>query len=124
MSLKILGAFVAVILLVVAGIFYIASPSNGPGPHDEFAKCLTEKGAKFYGAFWCSHCNSQKALFGNSMKYVNYIECSTPDRQGQLKVCIDADITNYPTWDFADGTRVTGEVSLVDLASKTSCPFG
>ncbi len=121
MSLKMLGIFVVVLLLIAAGIFYFSSSTSGPGLHDEFAKCLNEKGVKFYGAFWCPHCNKEKALFGNSMKYVNYIECSTPDGQGQLPVCSAAGIGSYPTWEFADGARVNGELSLEDLASKTGC---
>lgn len=121
MSLKILALFVIGVVVVIGAVVYVASPSNAPGQYDDFAKCLTENGAKFYGAFWCSHCNNQKALFGNSVKYVNYIECSTPNRQGQFQVCIDAGIESYPTWKFADGTAITGEVTLQQLAEKTSC---
>src|SRR5690242_11019622 len=29
-----------------------------------FAQALSASGTKMYGAFWCSHCNNQKALFG------------------------------------------------------------
>ncbi len=43
--------------------------------YDAFAKCITEKGLDFYGAGWCSHCQRQKQLFGEAMKYINYIEC-------------------------------------------------
>lgn len=91
------------------------------GNYDEFAQCIADSGATFYGAFWCPHCLEQKELFGASQKNLPYVECSTPDRRGQLQVCIDAGIQSYPTWEFADGERQTGVVSLEMLAEKTSC---
>ena len=60
---------------------------------DEFAKCLTQKGAVMYGAVWCPHCIEQKAAFGDSFKYINYVEC--PDN---TQLCIDKGISGYPTW--------------------------
>lgn len=73
---------------------------------DDFAKCISSKGIKFYGAHWCPHCKDQKALFGDSAQYLPYIECSTPDstpeNNTQLQVCIDAGIQSYPTWDFSN----------------------
>ena len=99
----------------------IMSPGK-PGKYDQFATCLKDKGVTFYGAFWCPHCQAQKARFGKSQKYLPYIECSTPDGRGQLQVCIDAGIKTYPTWQFGTTSdRVMGEVELVDLASKTQC---
>lgn len=70
--------------------------------YDNFAKCLTEKGVKMYGAYWCSHCQNQKKAFGDSFKYVTYIECADPNSQGQLEVCTKAGITGYPTWEFSE----------------------
>ena len=121
MALKTLALFGIGIVVIIGAIFYFASPSNGPGQHDEFAKCLSEKGAEFYGAFWCSHCAEQKKLFGNSIQFVNYIECSLPNRQGQFQVCIDAGVSSYPTWKFAGGKVENGVLSLAQLASITSC---
>lgn len=69
---------------MIFGIFKVVS---APGEYDNFAKCLSEKDVKFYGAFWCPNCNDQKALFGKSNKYLNYIECSTADRSGQIELC-------------------------------------
>ena len=83
------------------------------------AKHLSESGAKFYGAFWCPHCQKQKATFGKeAMEFVPYIECSPPDRNGQTAVCQAAKIEGYPTWDI-NGQRSTGEKSLTDLADLT-----
>jgi hypothetical protein len=60
---------------------------------DAFAKCLTAKGLTMYGAVWCPHCQDQKALFGDSFKYIKYVEC--PDN---TQLCIDKNIQGYPTW--------------------------
>ncbi|MEW6062827.1 MAG: hypothetical protein AB1571_00440 [Nanoarchaeota archaeon] len=55
-----------------AGYIYYAY-SNSPGPYDDFAKCLTEKGAVMYGAIeWCKYTKAQAAMFGKSFKYINY----------------------------------------------------
>lgn len=85
------------------------------------AQCLTEKGAKFYGAFWCSHCKNQKEMFGESAALLPYVECSTPDGNGQLDICKNNQIESYPTWEFSDGSRESGEVSLEKLSEKTGC---
>lgn len=111
----------AAIVIVVAGVFYLTKSNQQPGQLDDFARCLKDKGAVFYGAFWCPHCKNQKALFGKSVQYLNYVECSTPDSNGRTQVCKDKKIEGYPTWEFADGSRESGEVSLEKLAEKTSC---
>src|SRR3989344_1724177 len=118
-------------VIVIAFIGWIAmsrsSANSGPGELDSFASCLKDKGTIFYGAFWCPHCANQKKLFGKSAKLLPYTECSTPDSQGVLQVCKDANITNYPTWDFlpiapATSTkRLTGEIALETLAKESDC---
>ena len=112
----------SVMVIVIIGLVFLVS--NSPvkaGQYDQFAKCLTEKGVKFYGAFWCPRCAEQKVLFGKSIEYVNYIECSTPDRSAQTQVCITAKIEGYPTWEFADKTRASGVLSLEELSAKSGC---
>lgn len=108
------GAVVAMVALF--GWYYVQ-----PGQLDSFAQCLEEEGATFYGAFWCPHCAEQKRLFGKSEDALPYIECSTPDGQRQTPVCQEAGIQSYPTWEFADGGRLTGVVQLEELAEKTGC---
>lgn len=114
-----------IVVVVIAGLAILQSVSNktagNPNQHDALASCIAESGAKFYGAFWCPHCNNQKKMFGDSQKLLPYIECSTPDGKGQTQVCIDQGIQSYPTWIFADGSKLTGEIDLSTLAQKTSC---
>jgi len=108
-----------VLVLVLLGLFFFRTA--GPGPHDELAQCISDRGAVFYGAFWCSHCNDQKALFGASVKKLPYVECSTPNRQGQTQECQDEGISAYPTWEFPDGSREVGVFDLEELARRTGC---
>ncbi len=116
------------LIIVLIGVFILAkenksgSQNEVVSAYDSFAQCLTDAGAKFYGAYWCPHCQDQKKLFNDS-KNLPYIECSTPDGQGRTKVCIDAGITGYPTWVFADGSQENGEQSLDTLSQKTNCPL-
>lgn len=114
-------ALIAVIVFVGLPMGYWAWYMGQPGKYDQFATCLADSGAKFYGAFWCPHCQEQKAMFEKSEKLLPYIECSQPSGQGQLQTCIDADIKTYPTWEFADGSRLTGTQQFATLAEKTSC---
>jgi thiol-disulfide isomerase/thioredoxin len=90
------------------------------------AQCLTDHGAKFFGASWCPHCAQQKKDFGAAaMKKVNYIECAVPgDNSQQTQICKDNNIKGYPTWHFADGTEKTGEQTLEDLAKAAGCAYG
>jgi len=114
-----------IVLLIVAGVAWLIVTPGKAGKYDQFAQCLKDKGAIFYGAFWCPHCQVQKAMFGKSSKYLPYVECSTPDGQGQLQLCKDALVMTYPTWQFNGSTtdRLTGEIALTMLSLKTSCPL-
>ncbi len=120
---KIFILILVVLFLGLLGTVFLrgGTAPAGPGLLDSFATCLKAKGATFYGAFWCPHCQAQKKLFGSSVKLLPYVECSTADGSGQTQVCIDKKIASYPTWEFADMSRLTGEIPLAQLAEKTSC---
>lgn len=110
---------------VIIGLIILQSASNKaanrPGQYDSLASCIAESGAIFYGAFWCPHCNNQKKAFGKSEALLPYVECSTPDGNGQTQACIDAGIQSYPTWILADGTKLAGTQSVEGLAAATGC---
>lgn len=113
---------ITVIIIIVLAIAFVAfKQEQKPGKYDELALCIKDSGAIFYGAFWCPHCNNQKDMFGKSAKLLPYVECSTPDSRSQLTICKENEIEGYPTWEFADGERLSGEVSLETLAEKTGC---
>lgn len=111
----------SIVIVFGALILFLVQQAKKPGKYDTLAQCITDSGAQFYGAFWCPHCQAQKALFGKSAKLLPYVECSQPDGNGQLQVCIDTEIQSYPTWTFADGTRETGQRTFEELAQKTNC---
>lgn len=115
--------WVIVAVLFISGVVWLIRTPGKPGQYDQFATCIKDSGTTFFGAFWCPHCRNQKALFGSSAKLLPYKECSTPDGKGQLTVCNDAGIESYPTWQFPDGSRRSGEVSLEDLSELTNCPL-
>lgn len=98
-----------------------ANSATASGPNLPLAQCLADKGAVFYGAFWCPHCKAQEALFADAAPALPYVECSTPDGNNQTEICKEKKITGYPTWKFADGSELTGEQSFQTLAEKTAC---
>ncbi len=87
---------------------------------ESFAKCLTEKGMKFYGSKKCGWCAKEKTLLGASLQYVNYIECVGDDDQW-TKACQDAKITSVPTWQLPDGKMESGFKTLEQLAEVSGC---
>jgi hypothetical protein len=112
------GIILAVIILALASSFFV---SARPGQYDNLAQCIKKQGIIFYGAFWCPHCQRTKGLFGSSAKYLPYVECSTPDGQGQTQVCIDHKIQSYPTWIRPDGAIMNGEHPLEEWAAFSGC---
>lgn len=118
---KTIWIYIIVVIIALGGIYYAAKAPAGPGPLDAFASCIKDSGTKFYGAFWCPHCQATKKMFGSSASLLPYIECSTPDGQSQNQICNDAKIESYPTWEFKDGSRISGEQTLQTLAEKTGC---
>lgn len=121
------NAIWSIVGVVILGliVWLIVTPGKA-GKLDAFATCLKDQGVKFYGAFWCPHCQAQKALFGSSVKLLPYIECSNPDGQSQNALCNSLGIQSYPTWVFPSGTTTatsTGEQTLQDLSTKANCPL-
>lgn len=111
---------------IVAGVLFLlllvsACSSRPKADYSEFAKCLTAKDVKMYGAYWCSSCDEQKELFGDSFKYVTYVECAVRGSSVQAGTCKENSIQGYPTWVFADGSRAEGLLPLAALASRSGC---
>ncbi len=114
-------SLILILIVLVVGIVLLSKRSKEPGKLDQFVGCLKDRDAVFYGAFWCPHCQNQKKLFGNSQKFLSYVECSTPDGSGQLPICKEKGISAYPTWEFSDDSKESGELSLEFLSNKTGC---
>jgi hypothetical protein len=115
---------IAAVAIAAFGIvYYVGYQKTSTHKLDKFAKCLTDRGVKMYGAWWCPHCAEQKELFGDSFRYVPYIECGVAgNRSAEQQVCKDAGIHHFPTWQFPPvGERVEQVIPLADLASRTGC---
>jgi len=114
--------WIALGMLFVGGLgasFYVKKFS---GKYDALAQCLGDKGVIFYGAYWCEKCKEQKRLFGNSARFLPYVECFD-DLTTKKPLCIEKKIVKHPAWDFADGSRLTGVQLPAVLAEKAGCLF-
>lgn len=111
-------ALVAAVVFLLGG--YAASrPPAGAQPYAEaLARHLTASGVTMYGAYWCSACTNQKALFGKAAGLLPYVECDARSPIGQTQRCVAAQIRAFPTWDIA-GRRYEGVLSLEQLAQLT-----
>jgi hypothetical protein len=116
-------AAIFVLIVVAAGGMYLFVHHKQSSRLNAFAQCLSTKGAKMYGAYWCPHCADQKEMFGSSFAYAPYVECGVKGSHAPAQVCTDADVKHYPTWVFADGSRVEGAHSLEFLGQETGCPL-
>ncbi len=119
-SYKYLYIAIGIVVIALLGWGFLALNQQST-KLDGFASCVKDSGATFYGAFWCPHCQAQKALFKRSARLLPYVECSQADGKTQTQVCIDKGVKSYPTWYFKDGSSQTGTLSLEDLAGKTGC---
>jgi len=95
--------------LVIAGIGVGFINANKPGPLDDFAKCLTEKGAIMYGAPLCKYTAGQKAMFGNSMRLIDYRDFTK-----------DPNVKITPTW-LINGAYYQNVQTFDGLADLTGC---
>ena len=97
-------------IVVVSIIAYSVYSVNKPGPYDDFAKCLADKGAVMYGAMgWCHFTQGQRGMFGSSFKYINYHE--SQDLPG---------IKKTPTW-VINGQWYENAQSFEKLSAVTGC---
>ena len=115
-------SIVALIVLLVSVLGYTSLSGYSvekQGQYDSFAKCLSEN-ARFYGAYWCPNCQTQKKLFGSSAKYINYVECDPNGENPQPFLCIEKGIKGYPTWEI-NGQQHLGVQNLEKLAELSGC---
>jgi hypothetical protein len=110
------GGIVVVLVLAYAGFRY-----RNERRYDAFAKCLTARQAKMYGAYWCPHCADQKEMFGRSFRYVNYVECAIKGSREIAAACKAAGVQHFPSWQFGTNPLVEGVFPLEELGDKTGC---
>jgi glutaredoxin len=84
-----------------------------------FAEHLAAKNITFYGAYWCTHCQSQKSYFGAAAAAkLPYVECAKDGANSQRELCRTKNIQVFPTW-VIDGKNVPGAKKLKELAAIT-----
>ena len=106
--------------LIVVGLvvyFLVFAGSNPDSPEGKLATCLRDRGATMYGLPTCPHCQDQKEMFGDSFKYINYVNCSA-----NREKCINEGIETVPTWTI-DGENFVGVQELDELAEKAGCEY-
>lgn len=103
---------------IIFGFVWLIQKDAGPqdGKLDEFAKCIAQQEFTMYGAYWCNHCKAEKERFGSSFKFVPYVECTD-----NPNLCIEKDITGYPSWLTKDGVKYEGELGLERISEITGC---
>ena len=118
-----LGVLGLIIIVLILTFSFSSKDDYNSSDVDDFAKCITENGAIMYGAFWCPHCAKTKKMFGESFRYINYVECDPRGENEQSLLCIEKEIKSYDTWEFNDdiSSRLIGEPSFEELAEKTGC---
>lgn len=99
----------------------VETEEETPSELEIFTQCIADSGATFFGASWCPHCNEQKELFGETAVLLPYQECSIENTTQQNELCTLEGITEYPTWEFADESRVSGTQTFEALSEKTGC---
>ncbi len=88
----------------------------------EVSRALSQRGALFYGAWWCPACTAQKALFGREgAALLPYVECDRTDADRQR--CLEAKVRAFPTWDL-NGQRLEGVRSVEELSQWSRAAAG
>ena len=107
--------FSLLILIIIFSLITIYSYSKKPGEYNEFAQCLTDKGAIIYGNDYCSYTNIQLNYFGKSKKFLNYVKCADNE-----KLCNEKGIKTTPTWEI-DGKMYEQVQTFEKLSLITGC---
>lgn len=106
---------VFLILVIGAGAVFYGSQPSSVIDNDGLAKCLTEQGFRMFGSESCGACQSQKRMFGDSFRHIDYIDCGYREQE-----CIENEIRAYPTWKL-DDNKMVGVMSLEKLSQVSGC---
>ncbi|MEM9005686.1 MAG: hypothetical protein AAGE59_19450 [Cyanobacteria bacterium P01_F01_bin.86] len=119
------SAFIGCLMVIglTTSCSLVASVDDGPSEayKQELADHLSEAGVTMYGAHWCYHCADQKALFGEAVKAIPYVECDPEGENAQPELCQAKALPGYPTWEV-NGELYPGVYSLTELAKLSDFP--
>jgi hypothetical protein len=105
----------SIILIVILIGLSVSAQIKKPGKYDEFANCLTEKGAVIYGNDFCSYTMKQLGFFGKSQKLLNYVKCINNE-----ELCNSKGVDITPTWEI-NGETYSGVQTFEALAAYSGC---
>ncbi|HIK29749.1 MAG TPA: vitamin K epoxide reductase family protein [Oscillatoriales cyanobacterium M59_W2019_021] len=119
---QLLFSGIAIVLVTLIGTLGVYSGIEGKGAtasnaaQIQLAEHLSAIDAQMFGAFWCSHCQNQKAMFGKAaFKKIDYVECDPNGENSRTQLCKEANIEGFPTWKIK-GKFYQGEQTLERLA--------
>lgn len=72
-----------------------------------------------YVQLGCSHCETQKELFGESYKNLTVVDC-WEERKNNPNKCIEAGIEATPTW-IINGEKYRGVREVEEIQALTGC---
>ena len=99
-----------IIGVIIFAYFIINKPI--PETDAEVAKCIGENSI-LYASLGCSHCATQKDMFGENVKYLNIIDCFYEKDKCE-------GIEGYPTWEIK-GETYLGVQDIEELKKLTGC---
>lgn len=100
------------IILAIIIIAYFSLRSPTPETDEEIIQCIGKK-ATLYTQEGCSHCLTQKNLFGENSIYINEIDCTANWNQCQ-------NIRGTPSWTI-NNEQYLGVQSIEKLQELTGC---
>ncbi|MEA5452300.1 thioredoxin domain-containing protein [Leptolyngbya sp. CCNP1308] len=110
------GLALGTLLLAGCGPNSAQPVTNATSYEAQLAQHLADTSGVMYGAYWCPHCADQKAMFGEAVEQVPYVECAADGDNPQPELCEQKGIQGYPTWEI-EGQLYPGVKSLDDLAT-------
>jgi len=113
---------IVVVVLIALAALLIFRHESKPSIYEDFAQCITDSGAIFYGAATCPVCTRQKKLFGKAQSLLPYIECSQQYGSAEsLAQCAEAGVDATPYWVFPEVEEPEDFMTLEELAMTTGC---
>ena len=94
---------------------------SGGKNYDGFAQCITGSGVVMFGSETCPHCQNVKNDFGNSFRYIEYVECGSYATEEEAARCQEAGVKYLPHFEFGDGSSLFGELPFDIISEKTGC---
>lgn len=111
--------FIKLFLIFIISIFFIQNHGSivfGYDSVESLAKCLAREKFTMYGTKTCSSCNAQRDFFKDNFQFVPYVDCSV-----NQDICLQKNITGFPTWEDKNGKRYSGYIALEVLADLSGC---